>query len=189
MHAFCVYRILGFYAFPISFGMKYIDLSLQILLVTCPNYPCILCHLFKDVWLFIIEYFCSRIFCSSFTGSKESSIDTFFGALPSCFISSSILFDLEPAVRSLNHHIDVLNLQPLLIFLHKYLSHLRHPYGYEDTIYDIMNQIYYCFVSYVNYLRIRDNTYILSKNPSYSSSIIFHSPILRPPIRVIFPDS
>ena len=128
-------------------------------------------------------------FAAEFSVPLLPGLKKFFGALPSCFISSSILFDLEPAVRSLNHHIDVLNLQPLLIFLHKYLSHLRHPYGYEDTIYDIMNQIYYCFVSYVNYLRIRDNTYILSKNPSYSSSIIFHSPILRPPIRVIFPDS
>ena len=31
--------------------------------------------------------------------------------------------------------------------------------------------------------------YILSKNPSYSSSIIFHSPIFRPPMRAIFPNS
>ena len=31
--------------------------------------------------------------------------------------------------------------------------------------------------------------HILSKNPSYSSSIIFHSPIFRPPTRAIFPKS
>ena len=34
---------------------------------------------------------------SSFTGPKEFSIETFLAALPSCFISSSILLDFEPA--------------------------------------------------------------------------------------------
>lgn len=54
------------------------------------------------------------------------------------------------------------------------------------------NGISLSFLNKVDFLSqpcLKKTIYIPSKHPSYSSSIIFHSPILRPPIRAIFPNS